>query len=103
MTERLTKKQREFLEGCNLTYEAPWTAKKPHEWGERRQMPYYWGPEQMEAWGFWSASEAERFADRLVSRGLLRRENHHFLWLTDVGRAAIGVAAIPVLSQDTTP
>lgn len=85
MAERLSKKQREFLKACDLKYDANPLGLVP----DIRDRPYYFGPMQMDHWNFWSQSEAERFADRLEARGLLRREKDFFLWITDAGRAAI--------------
>jgi hypothetical protein len=83
---RLTKKQLEFLEACNCFYRDGYTKDmKPN----LCQIPFLFGPMQWEDWGFWSRSEAERFAQRLVDRKLVRSGKQFFYWLTDDGKAAL--------------
>lgn len=83
---RLTAKQRKFIAACDCLYQDGYTKDcKPN----LVAIPYYWGPMQWDEWGFWSKSDAERFVERLVRRGLIRTDKESFYWITDAGRAAI--------------
>ena len=86
---RLSEKQRDFIAACDCQYRDGYDSNmRPIT----RQMPYLFGPMQWEDWGFWSRSAAEQFAERLVERGLIRRDKDFFYWITDAGRAAIAAA-----------
>lgn len=86
MAERLTTKQREFLAMCDSTVKVGYTADlKP----DLRAIPYHFGPLAWSNWRFYTESEAMRFVDRLLARGLIRTDKRWFYWITDAGRQAI--------------
>lgn len=92
MSERLTKKQREFIEQCDCVMQDGYTA------DFKRNMvaiPFFFGPIQWDDWGMRSRSDAETFAQRLIDRGLIRSDKQWFYWATDAGRAALGKAPAP--------